>query len=151
MPANPSTTEIELDKVRYLKFDHNACADLDTAMIREMGVSLYDAFQKDADDNTPPPVMIGIGATRLMVWAGLKWAIERISIRRAGEMIRVATMERNVSLIEITGQCIQAVVNSGLFGDPDKLKDALEETEGEEKKAMTGSPENKIPEPLPAI
>lgn len=149
MPANPSTIEIELDKVRYLKFDHNACADLDTAMIREMGVSLYDAFQKDADDNTPPPVMIGIGATRLMVWAGLKWAMEHISVRRAGDMIRIATTEKNVSLYEITGQCINAVIQSGLFGDPDKLKDALEETEAEEKKVTTGERKPKAPEPLP--
>lgn len=121
------TVPIELDKPRELRFDHNALADLDLALVRDMNTTLFEAFQSAAEDQVPRALASFAGA-RLAIWAGLKAQDRSMTIARAGQIISMA-YEKGVTLQDVAIACVTAIASSGCFGDPDALAEPEGKTE----------------------
>ena len=106
------TVEIGLDKLRYLRFDINAFADIE----QKGGAGL----EKLVGEN-----LVGINTIRLLLWGGLKWEEPRLSLEQVGNMIS-QYLEGGGELQDIGNKVMEAVQHSGLVAKPGKKEDVAE-------------------------
>ena len=122
---------IQLDRPRKLRYDHNALADLDMALIRDFGKSLFAIFNSVDEETGVPFELAGFAGTRLLLWAGLKWEDPRLTVTGAGSLIG----EFKGGLEGLMVLIWQTLVDCGVLGDisaktenPPKAATALEKT-----------------------
>lgn len=109
--------EIELDgKLRKLRFDFNAIADLEEYFNKGLQVIL-------AQEN------IGFNTIRAFYWIGLKWQIHGLTLQTIGGYLQ-KELENGKDLTELVNPIVEALQRSGIIGDK---KADQEETEEEIK------------------
>lgn len=106
---------IDLDKSRRLKFDFNAICEFED----KTGISLLGLFadaSKDDQDDTAILRSIGFVKLRTLLWAGLRWEERGLTEERLGAIIQ-KVMEDGMSLLGLYGKVVEALMNSGVFGN----------------------------------
>lgn len=101
--------EIDLDdKPRRLRYRYNDVADIE----EKAGLGIGAIFSEDR---------IGLHTIRLLIWGGLKWQEQGLTVYRAGELLQ-AYFERGGDLTQIMDKIKQALQESGImkFGEPEQ-------------------------------
>ncbi len=131
MPAG--TVEITLDKIRHLRYDVNALADLE----QKAGKSLQEILGTNAEGETDG-VGLGFSALRLLLWAGLKWerVAPRVSVEIAGSILQDYIADGG-NMDELGKKITEAFNVSGIMGEKDDSK----------KKEVGASPSPSSPSP----
>jgi hypothetical protein len=95
--------EFEVDgKVKKLRFDFNAIADLE----QQAGAGVGSLFSEER---------VGYHTIRLLFWAGLRWEDQGLTMQRTG-MILKQLLEEGHSLEDLSTMITKALQVSGLFG-----------------------------------
>ena len=108
---------IQLDKKRTLRFDFNALSDIEE-QAGYRGI-LYLISERS----------IGFNTLRLMVWGGLRWQDEELTIKQAGEILQ-KYMEDEGDMQRLGDNIREALIESGLLGKK-KSKEVTEKAETE--------------------
>jgi len=95
--------EIELDKLRKLRYDFNAIADLEDKS--GFGISKFLSEEK-----------AGMSTIRMLTWAGLKWQDKGLTIERTGSIIQ-RFIENGGTLDTISNFIGVALKMSGVLGE----------------------------------
>jgi hypothetical protein len=102
--------EIELaGKTRKLRFDINGIADVE----ERAGMGLPKLFSES---------MAGFHLLRLLLWGGLKWQDQGLTVARAGSMMQTY-FEQGGSREELMDKIQKALMLSGCFKVPDEGTD----------------------------
>lgn len=107
------TVEIKLDKLRFLRFDVNALADIEV----KAGLGLDTLLGEER---------VGINAIRVLLWGGLRWEDKALTLEAAGNLLQ-QYIEEGGDLTALGAQVMDAIRNSGLV-QSGKKQDAPEET-----------------------
>lgn len=101
MPITIPTVEIELDKVRHLRFDFNAICDFEDKAGKEimsMMITLPDGS---------PSIKFNFKDLRILLWAALKWEDPALTLEQVGAQIYNGNAEA-------VGKKIAEALNAGL-------------------------------------
>lgn len=105
-------THIELDKHRNLRFDFNAGMTIEDTM----GV-LWGAI----------PIIASKGSLKLtvvMLWAGLKWEDETLTIKEAADLATIWCEKSGGKFGDLNDVLINAIIEAGLLTRPEDSKGA---------------------------
>lgn len=110
------TTDIEIGgKNKRLRYDFNAIADIE----EKSGKGIGQLFDEQS---------IGLYSIRVLLWGGLKWEDQGLTIQRTGKLVQQFIEDGN-SLEDLIPYVEEAINKSGLFGSGDP-KNAEAEQQG---------------------
>jgi len=107
-----NNTHIEIDKHRNLRYDFNAGMDIENTM----GV-LWGAI----------PLIAAKGSIKLtvaMLWAGLKWEDESLTMKDAADLATLWCEKSGGKFGDLNDVLINAIIKSGLLNEPKESEGA---------------------------
>lgn len=129
MPAN--TVDIELDRPRLLRYDHNAMADLDMIFLRDFKKSIFQILvsleslgdsvesangNENAADimNKLPVEMVSFAGVRIFMWAGLRHEDKSLTLESVGDLLETAA-EKGLDITVCITKIFEAIMKCNSF------------------------------------
>ncbi len=100
----PAWVDIELDKVRKIRFQHNDCADIEQATGKSFA-ELLNGSQ--------------FHGTRLLLAYGLRWMDRTMTPQRAGQLIQEHWIDKGKTFDDLGAVLIEALQASGMLPKQD--------------------------------
>lgn len=99
---------IDLDKPRHIRYDYNSVCDFE----EKSGKSIQELMSNEG-------LKLGLASLRSLLWAGLKWEENGLTVPRVGNMIQDFLKEGR-SMEELGDAICKAFEVSGLFTKTDE-------------------------------
>ncbi|GAB6171991.1 hypothetical protein JCM15765_14690 [Paradesulfitobacterium aromaticivorans] len=108
------------DKVKQLRYDFNAIADLEEKFGKGIAVIVSEE-------------QVGFRALRLFYWSGLKWKDPGITPQRVGQMLMKKITDDGETVEELFVPVMKALEKSGLLKTKRESEESEDDSETEEK------------------